>query len=778
MWARISTFVPAISVGLLADCRRREMVSHPTGTTVRAINIFNTLPVRKQTAEKHSTKTLTKIRTLVDAYIIAHRNIRISLKVPKSKFNKFNFTYAPGARGATFKDTAMKLFGRDCANECIESQYFDDGFKFELFCPRYGSDVSKISGIGYFLSIDSRPVSTRAGTLRDIVAKYRQKIKQHDRLFREVKEPFLCLNIICPAGSYDPNVEPLKNVIFGDAKTILEVTDRCFSMLYLPQQESVAENVSTENVATATDLELEQKSTNDERIDLFASEQQHGSQSSILTFNMGHSKAPNYVIHSTTESHIYSDLSSRSPSLSPKSTFWSEVIEENHLPSFDRRSNIFDNKDSNEESLPLLSKLPDYVEINMGSDYTPNIGLNPWVLAKLASPVRPSMSYGFSPNISEKTEQQAREEPLRSIIQQSAQSPSLHEQPDLRPQGCQSSPHALVTNMSFLKKYRVLEHCSSQLLTPVASSSPNEHASNLLYVRSSPAYRYQTRHMKKNRFTDSMLAPDMSPIDAIPRERRKNRDIRSMLPGRETSSPEQKTRGRSQNPSDSWPERASWRGQGASVGVYDETKSSSPVVRTVTVPPLTSMADHIQSDRTAVNARFQAELYLKDSSNGQMALSTNNTFRSPMPLANVNCDGPERSVDALFQSPVSPEKRTRTIDAPSRDQSRAHLCRSLSHSRCGGETHGHCVTILGKDVLALINHAYEHLTDGDVLPWMPVAEVPFLYDMLEVCKELAMLWTPTICSLIQDNYPESRAVGELESEIARGLLQAHVLEME
>lgn len=49
----------------------------------------------------------------------------------------------------------------------------------------------------------------------------------------KISEPFLCMNIVCPEGSYDANIEPLKDdVLFSDVKLVLEIAESFFKSIY------------------------------------------------------------------------------------------------------------------------------------------------------------------------------------------------------------------------------------------------------------------------------------------------------------------------------------------------------------------------------------------------------------------------------------------------------------------------------------------------------------------------------------------------------------------
>ena len=49
----------------------------------------------------------------------------------------------------------------------------------------------------------------------------------------KVVDPFLYLNLICPQGSYDANIEPAKDdVLFTDAHLVLQLVEACFRDVY------------------------------------------------------------------------------------------------------------------------------------------------------------------------------------------------------------------------------------------------------------------------------------------------------------------------------------------------------------------------------------------------------------------------------------------------------------------------------------------------------------------------------------------------------------------
>ncbi|KAG9188612.1 hypothetical protein G6011_07317 [Alternaria panax] len=209
-----------------------EHDSHPVGTTVKVTKFFDFIPVRKQTASKNSAKLLAKIRRLMQAYALARPTIRFRLRVLKAKNNNGDFVYAPKT-DANVEDAALKLIGKDCALQCDWTALEADGFEVHAFLPKPGANGPKISDQGAFVSIDARPVSGSRGTIKRIITACRDWLRKSNPSLAGVKDPFLCLNIICPPDSYDPNIEPAKDdVMFDNSDVVIAVVDKLLKAYY------------------------------------------------------------------------------------------------------------------------------------------------------------------------------------------------------------------------------------------------------------------------------------------------------------------------------------------------------------------------------------------------------------------------------------------------------------------------------------------------------------------------------------------------------------------
>jgi len=209
-----------------------ENASHPVGTTVKLTNFFNYLPVRKQTAMKTPSRCLGKIRRLMQAYALARPTTRFRLRIPKAKNGNSDFVYAPKAN-ANVEDAALKVVGKDCALQCDWTMMEADGFKIHASLPKPTADGSKISGQGAFISVDGRPLSGIRGTIKQIVTAFKERLRKSNPSLASVRDPFCCINIICPPESYDPNIEPAKDdVMFENSGVVLAVVDRILMSYY------------------------------------------------------------------------------------------------------------------------------------------------------------------------------------------------------------------------------------------------------------------------------------------------------------------------------------------------------------------------------------------------------------------------------------------------------------------------------------------------------------------------------------------------------------------
>jgi hypothetical protein len=101
--------------------------------------------------------------------------------------------------------------------------------------------------LGQYISIDRRPVSYNRGTTKQIVnlfKKFLQSAKCLDST--KVINPFLCMKIFCPTGSYDANIEPAKDdVLFADSENLLLTIKTFLTEIYGGRQEILGESTNS-----------------------------------------------------------------------------------------------------------------------------------------------------------------------------------------------------------------------------------------------------------------------------------------------------------------------------------------------------------------------------------------------------------------------------------------------------------------------------------------------------------------------------------------------------
>lgn len=265
---RFVSFISRWGLGRLINFRG-EMASHPVGTTVRATNIFRNFPVREQMCLKAGGKNLAGVQRMLQGYALARPGVRIAMRVLKARSEKVDFTYAPKA-GATapVEDAVVKILGRNVVSQCEWVILEEDGFEIQAFLPRADAELGKIKDVGQFVSVDSRPVSAGTGTLKQIVSMFKEALRKSCESMEGVKDPFLFLNVVCPAGAYDPNVEPAKDdVLFDDGEKVVTPFEKLLDSFYSkPKEQDLDEMVGTVRSDNAVHKVPAQEDTEEEEL--------------------------------------------------------------------------------------------------------------------------------------------------------------------------------------------------------------------------------------------------------------------------------------------------------------------------------------------------------------------------------------------------------------------------------------------------------------------------------------------------------------------------------
>lgn len=98
------------------------------------------------------------------------------------------------------------------------------------------TDFTKVIKKGQFLSIDGRPFSTSRGVGHDMAKLFKSYIRAAASKIeapKSVSDPFLCLQLKCPLGSYDVNIEPGKDdVLFEEREMVFSLIESLFADHY------------------------------------------------------------------------------------------------------------------------------------------------------------------------------------------------------------------------------------------------------------------------------------------------------------------------------------------------------------------------------------------------------------------------------------------------------------------------------------------------------------------------------------------------------------------
>jgi len=199
---------------------------------------------------KAAQKNLSKVRTLLQRYYLSHPTCRFSLRIlappQKSKAaggQSEDIVYAPSK---SVSEAVMKAVGKEVVVACqwisTEPEEATDGgsegqrIGIEAFMPKPDSDPAVICRkpqCTNFVFVDSRPVSCARGTLKQILSLYKSYLKSASSSDSAISDPFLYLNLRCPPGTYDPNIEPAKDdIMFFHADQVIESVEVVLKGLY------------------------------------------------------------------------------------------------------------------------------------------------------------------------------------------------------------------------------------------------------------------------------------------------------------------------------------------------------------------------------------------------------------------------------------------------------------------------------------------------------------------------------------------------------------------
>ncbi|KAK1828210.1 hypothetical protein QBC39DRAFT_156311 [Podospora conica] len=231
----------------------QERKAAPIGTTVSATRLFHKFPVRLRTAKQEASRTIQTIKRLLQSYALARPHVKMTFKILGEPDTAWQYT--PGPK-PTPKDAVLRVFGVGLSSVCNLYQLSDietgpcvdtmsdcssatatiaRGLAFEAVLPRPDADTQKM-GKGAFLSVDSRPISATRGTGKRLLSLFRTALGRRRcqlGLGDAPRDPFIQLNIRCPPGSYDVNVEPAKDdVLFSREDYLVQQFERFIASVY------------------------------------------------------------------------------------------------------------------------------------------------------------------------------------------------------------------------------------------------------------------------------------------------------------------------------------------------------------------------------------------------------------------------------------------------------------------------------------------------------------------------------------------------------------------
>ncbi|KAK8139074.1 hypothetical protein PG984_002454 [Apiospora sp. TS-2023a] len=219
--------------------------SAPVGTTVIVTGLYNETPVREQVVIKEASKSLDSLRELLRSYAMARPQLRLQFKV--LKMPRLNWSYAPKPT-AGLQEAVLQIHGGAVLSQCMEkcskhgTSASQNDLSHSLF--EFEAVVVKPNALthlpkGRYFSVDRRPLT----------AKYVSSSLGTAAQGTGVGDAFICLNITCPPGSYDANIEPSKNeVLFSDEAALISQFEEFWVETYGQLATKTPHEVPTDDV--------------------------------------------------------------------------------------------------------------------------------------------------------------------------------------------------------------------------------------------------------------------------------------------------------------------------------------------------------------------------------------------------------------------------------------------------------------------------------------------------------------------------------------------------
>lgn len=404
----------------------QRQTSAPIGTTVSVVGLYSHLPVRKQTATKDALKNLVKVKHLLHAYALARPHIRLSLRTTGGG-NRQTFSYSPRPE-AGVKEAVVQIFGIELTSQCListvcngtgnESDRITEGtqkFSIEAVLPRKDADQSRIAK-GPFFAVDSRPVSAQRETMKKLLAIFKEHLSAYlqttygEKAFRD---PFICVNIRCSTGSYDPNIEPSKNVVlFADDSQLTELFERLCTEIYCRTER----HDPFITIGKRQLLKGQQTSTPPKSSDSPRSEEIAAAIVEEVPGNLGASSIRTPLPSSSSPSYALAGISGAprkpAPAMAASKGFTIDMSADPDMSSDEEAEVVAAHFRQHDQGHQAEEEVED-----------PRQALNPWTIAKMNAPARPSNN--INPSSAGQPQESSPIQELSGLVVQSENSPTL-----------------------------------------------------------------------------------------------------------------------------------------------------------------------------------------------------------------------------------------------------------------------------------------------------------------------------------------------------------------
>lgn len=227
--------------------KSKQIVAGQRGTTSSAVNLFNTLPVRRRELEKNIKRELAKVVTLLNEYACISTGVRFNVKNTDAK--RKTIMLLSTKANATMKENIANVYGAKTLLTLIPLD-LDLEFEPSATGKRLDRDLNEIRVRGYV----SRPVVGEGRGTRDRQMYYVNSrpcgIPQIAKAFNEVyksynlsQAPFVLADFQMDTNAYDVNVSPDKRtILLHDSAPLIESLKNALDKLFQEAEQTVPQS--------------------------------------------------------------------------------------------------------------------------------------------------------------------------------------------------------------------------------------------------------------------------------------------------------------------------------------------------------------------------------------------------------------------------------------------------------------------------------------------------------------------------------------------------------